>query len=126
MTAKMIGRLSDLGFSPRAKSSGNSLSFVNFYGTTASNSWLLGNDASTISNLQKYIVIMTSLGTNVNANLKDLTSSGSAYTFICTDCSLFYINQLSFDSLGTITNLAYVTYRGMSPTHRMEKLLNYT
>ncbi|CAI2352603.1 unnamed protein product [Caenorhabditis sp. 36 PRJEB53466] len=122
-TANMIGRLDSLGTSI-SPSSGSAYSLVNFYGYR-STSYLLANDYSAVQNLNKYTVIVTSLGSTTNGQVMDLSNNGASYTFICTDCSKFYLTQFTFDSLKTVANKGYVTFQGQTPTHGRNKLIRY-
>ncbi|CAO4376083.1 unnamed protein product [Caenorhabditis nigoni] len=123
-TANVMGRLSD--FTDIRISTGQSVSIVNLAGRS-SRSYVLGNDASTLNGFGKYTVLLTSKGTSINGNMTDLTGSvnGAAYTWICTDCSTFYWTKLGFDSFSTISNKAYVSFQGQTPTHKREKLIRY-
>ncbi|UMM31556.1 hypothetical protein L5515_005706 [Caenorhabditis briggsae] len=123
-TANVMGPLSD--FTNIRISTGKSVSIVKFSGLTT-RSYALGNDASTLNGFGKYIVLLTSKGTSINGNMTDLSGSvnGAAYTWICTDCSTFYWTRLRFDSFSTISNKAYVSFQGQTPTHKREKLIRY-
>uniref|UniRef100_A0A8R1I467 CUB-like domain-containing protein n=1 Tax=Caenorhabditis japonica TaxID=281687 RepID=A0A8R1I467_CAEJA len=123
-TAKMVGRLSDLGLQNTVSSSGMSLSLVNFY-NTSSKSYVLGNDASIVKKYNKYSVMLTSKGSEVKGRLVDGSVYGSGYTFYCLDCNEFYLKQLLFDNLGTY-NTGFVTLQGQTPTHNMDRLIKYT
>ncbi|CBW44377.1 CUB_2 domain-containing protein [Caenorhabditis elegans] len=122
--ATMIGNLDTIG-GKITVSSGRSVTIVNFYGGTKSNSYALGNDASTVQGYDKYTVLMTSKGTTASGNMTSLATNGGLYTFICVDCSTFYYTQLRFDSMTPVSNRAYVTFQGMTPTHKKEKLIKY-
>ncbi|PIC22203.1 hypothetical protein B9Z55_016340 [Caenorhabditis nigoni] len=123
-TANVMGRLSD--FTDFRISTGQSVSIVNLAGRS-SRSYVLGNDASTLNGFGKYTVLLTSKGTSMRGSMTDLTGSvnGAAYTWICTDCSTFYWTKLGFDSFSTISNKAYVSFQGQTPTHKREKLIRY-
>ncbi|PIC23737.1 hypothetical protein B9Z55_017330 [Caenorhabditis nigoni] len=123
-TANVMGRLSD--FTDIRKSTGQSVSIVNFAGRS-SRSYALGNDASTLHKFGKYYVLLTTKGTSVNGNMTDFsgTENGAAYTWICTDCSTFYWTKLKFDRFSTVSDKAFVSFQGQTPTHKREKLIRY-
>ncbi|UMM32720.1 hypothetical protein L5515_006422 [Caenorhabditis briggsae] len=119
-----MGRLSD--FKDIRISTGQSVSIVNFAGRS-SRSYALGNDASTLHKFGKYTVLLTTEGTSINGNMTDFsgTANGAAYTWICTDCSTFYWTKLRFDRFSTVSNKAFVSFQGQTPTHKREKLIRY-
>ena len=99
------------------------MTLVNFYGTK-STSYVIGNDASTVTGYFKYSVIVTTSGSATHGTMGDLSGLVGAYTFICTDCNRFYLTQLDFDGL-VIIDSAYIKFQGQTPTHKREKLITY-
>ncbi|EGT42569.1 hypothetical protein CAEBREN_19042 [Caenorhabditis brenneri] len=123
-TSKMVGTLNDYGDSNlMTSSSSSSLTLVNFYGSR-STSYVIGNDASALSNYFRYSLIVAISESQVNGTMGDLTGLVSGYTFICTDCSNYYLTQLTFDGK-TFFDQGYAKFRGQTPTHRLQQLISY-
>ncbi|EFP01084.1 hypothetical protein CRE_15025 [Caenorhabditis remanei] len=123
--ANFLGRLSELK-SQMVKSTGQSVSIVRF-SDELSASYVLGNDASALNGFGEYNVFVTSKGNTMTKTLNDVTTSakGTANTFICVDCSTFYLSKLIFYNIGNVGNGAYITLQGQTPTHKREQLIKY-
>ncbi|KAF1753973.1 hypothetical protein GCK72_020530 [Caenorhabditis remanei] len=120
-TARFLGRLSEFKSSMK-KSTGQSVSII-LFSDTKSNSYVLGNDASTLQQFEKYSVILTSKGSEMHGVMNDIRKS--AYTFICTDCSTYSWTQLALDFVGNIQYGGHITLQKLTPTHRKKKLAKY-
>ncbi|ULT85801.1 hypothetical protein L3Y34_005884 [Caenorhabditis briggsae] len=124
-TASFLGTLSDLE-QRITIASGKSVSIVNLSGVN-SDSYVLGNDASSLNGFSRYSVLTIPPGNGIRGNLSDLTDSprGSAYTFICLNCTTFHWTSLVFDSMSTIANKGSVTFQGQTPTQKRDQLIKY-
>ncbi|KAF1753976.1 hypothetical protein GCK72_020533 [Caenorhabditis remanei] len=121
--ANFLGRLSELQKVMKS-STGQSVSIVRF-SEEKSGSYVLGNDASALNGFGEYNVFVTSRGNMLANTLNDSTTSvkGTANTFICVDCSTFYLSKLSFYDSTSLYK--YITLQGQTPTHKREQLIQY-
>ncbi|EGT42643.1 hypothetical protein CAEBREN_22741 [Caenorhabditis brenneri] len=124
-TATFLGNL-DYVASTLTVSSGQSLSFVNPYGTdSAPFAYFLGNDASAVQGFNKYFAILATSRSIISGSMSDVSEFGAAYTFICVDCSTYYWTQMQFDMSITTPSRGSVSFQGQTPTHKRDKLIRY-
>ncbi|CAI2358283.1 unnamed protein product [Caenorhabditis sp. 36 PRJEB53466] len=124
-TGKFLGNfITAMSETPYLSSSGKSLTIVNFYGT-ASNSYVLANDLSTVSGYASYgFYLLTTENVDWFEHHVDASAAKTlAFTYFCVDCNENYIANLDF--VNRQIDGQTVQFQPLTPTHKMTKLLSY-
>ncbi|CAI2353047.1 unnamed protein product [Caenorhabditis sp. 36 PRJEB53466] len=124
-TGKFLGNfITAMSETPYLSSSGKSLTIVNFYGT-ASNSYVLANDLSTVSGYASYgFYLLTTANVDWFEHHVDASAAKTlAFTYFCVDCNENYVANLGF--VNRQIDGQTVQFQPLTPTHKMTKMLSY-